>query len=310
MIDQESRSKESSIMESLFFRNLRRKVNSADAQVQWFKKLQDGAKDLRAVFARINAVPELQSIDRDFIPQLEKDSEAFVIVRDELVAKANRSDYKGLPASQYKGKGQWMISLISSGAITAWMAHRYDSSAGNQIHVEKQELNEDGEADGMTFTADDLKGKYDDGSLMQRALQVPLWTTALGQYPTLVAAPDPHADQTISEDSSGPEAHIPQHQISPTMLVPNAFLAQHLRAERTILGNGQMSVKVFIMNMLANGQNENKEFRDDPGKVTEEVQRARISNQIVLEAISEASYEQQIRSMKDIVATHAEDDLD
>ena len=312
MIDQKTRNKEKAVAEDFWYQTKHRQVSSVNRQLEWHRKYRELLKDVRATFVRINDVENITAID-NLIPEEKKLVEDLIAVGEDKVALAADSTNKGRPASKYKRMGQWIASLISSGAIVGWVAHHYNSSDGDQIHLRKADLNEDGEPDGMPFAETQLGSYFFHKAEMQYGT-LPTWSTAIGQYPSFAFAQPPSdtpQDQSISDEGTqDSESDRSTFTISPTSLMPKSVLSQDLRAERTILSNGRISVNVMLTTWLTNGQSEEKEFRDNPIGVMEEVERVYRSNEDVHDALRRAGNDQVLAAQKEIVQMYAEDDID
>ena len=218
-----------------------------------------------------------------------------------LIAEAKREENKGKPASMYKNRGQWVASLISSGAIIGWETTVCDSAEGEYLDFRKAELAEDGSSDGMTVQEAELKTYHEESTPMQWG--VPAWDTFDTGYPGAFASPDQRVikipTNTISDDDLNHSEDQPvfsafQPAFQPRLEIPRSILAQHMRAERTKLADGRFRMKVLFQNYLVDGTTVDKEIVNDPCKVLEEGHKVRTSiaeNQDAIEsALQESSF--------------------
>ena len=308
MLDQASRSKEIATAKENWSRRLQRQVASVNQQLQWQRGQLEMAKRIESIVAKRNDPEALQKLHKEVIAPHTAEAEDLAIAGRKLVAAANDGDRDGLPASKYKARGQWMTSLISNGAIVGWLSSRYNSSDGDQLWLRTTGVDEDGAQDGMTFTERELNKNCEDGARGKYSPTPPLWSTVSGEYPSFNTQPNAHEDQTISEGDSEPEAHPRQNIVSMASLIPKPFLAQELRAERTLSRKGNISVRVFVTNVFANGQIEEKEFKDNSRKVMEEVDKAEVSNAELHEAYESTIINQVVKAENELLSQYPDED--
>ncbi len=133
----------------------------------------------------------------------------------------------------------------------------YDSSEGPAISIEKLKSNPDGEIDGQTLTELELTQQFNHDIPM--SIRLPQWSTLQSPYPEVEYLA--HRDHGSQSDIQVP------FQVPPLGLF---ILRQFIRAERTRLSSGSVSVKVFLTNHFTDGNIEHKEIIDNPCSVLEE----------------------------------------
>ena len=183
--------------------------------------------------------------------------------------KAQEETRREWSASKHKARGQWVASLISSGALRGWTSVLNDSEVGPLIHLNKEGDTEN--SDGLSFSEFEL-GEYfeDDRPLKYGIPRAPLYRVSPRPPPTPVDDP-----QNLDNDSA---LHHPPPD-APTMwsATPErpCFFGQRMAAERITLPNGRMATRVVMKNWLTNGNVEDKVMIQEPGKVLQEVEKAR-----------------------------------
>ena len=176
---------------------------------------------------------------------------------------------KELSASQRKDRGQWMSSLISSGALRGWISVLKDSEDGALIHLSKE-----GEApehsSGIKISEYGLFKYFKDGRPLKHGVpRAPLYR--ISYRPPAV----PVNDLQILDETSFPPPPPSEGLMWSKVPERPYFLGQRMTAERITLPNGKTANKVVIKNWLTNGDGEEKVIIQDPGKVLQEVEKAR-----------------------------------
>ena len=249
-------------------------------------------KKIRAAYASTKSLDTVKSIDDKEISPLAEQSHTSVTSGEKMIAMLKDPKYKDYPASKHKRRGQWIASLISSGALNGWESDLWDSAKGDYINFRKSELLEDGGYDGVTVLESELFDYYENNKPMQ--FQVPLWTTSRLEYPPSFGYEHREPETSINNDQDFTERGTRSYaySVKPTSIMPTSILAQSMRAERTLLRGGTMSVKVFLQNFHTNGKKVEKEITDDACKVLEEGEIVRNSMIAMFNAVAFASQDQ------------------
>lgn len=313
MIDPQSRNREADVGMRLWTQGIHRTVSAINRRLQKDEKYMALLKRVRAAFVRNNETGMIKLIDEKTIPSQRKMSDIAIEEGQSMIAMLRDNETKSSPASMYKTRGHWITSLISSGAMSAWESTLYDSSQEELFHFKKKELNERGEQDGLIMTEWQLKKQFVDGIHTKPDDPPPLWSTASLRYPEtfVLSIETPTKDSISDRDYDGAGTKPSQHvlPISPISMMPMSILAQTTTAERTILRNGEMSVKVVLTNNHTNGTVVKKEIKDDACGVLEEAITALTSMAEMRVAIGYLAWEQRYALQED-AARAAEDDLD
>ena len=180
--------------------------------------------------------------------------------------KAQEEIRREWSASSHKDRGQWIASLITSGALRGWTSVLEDSEEGDLITLKK-----DSEKSSIIRISErELREYFDEFKpLHTRTPGPPLY-----RVPHRPSATPKNNPQIVVEDS-GPE--IPPDRPKLFSRVPERpyFRGQRTTAELITLPCGKTATKVVMRNWLTNGDEEEKVMIQEPGKVLQEVEKAR-----------------------------------
>lgn len=246
---------------------------------------------MRGVYASAGLEDSLELLDESY-GFIKSDMMPTSVARGEaLIAEAKQEANKGKPASMYKNRGQWVSSLISSGAINGWETTICDSSEGEYLDFRKSELAEDGSSDGMTVTEVELKSYFEESIPFR--WERPLWDTLDTAYPAFLHPPQGYIKPPTNTISDDDLAHHENQSVipffEPTLIMPRSMLAQHMRTKRTKFADGKTCVKVLFQNYYVDGTTVEKEIVNDPCKVLEEGYKVRTSIAEMQDSIESAS---------------------
>ncbi len=165
-----------------------------------------------------------------------------------------------------KDRGQWITSLITSGALIGWTSLLKDSAHGNYIVLESEAEPQAS----VAFTERELGAHFeDDEPLDQESPGPPLYEVS-----NLPPAVQGDSQPFIVEHSS-PQSGAWLPLIMSRVPERPYFWAQKTTAERIALPDGTTATKVLMKNYLTNGDFEEKVMIQEPGKVLQEVEKAR-----------------------------------
>lgn len=274
MISSKSRQKEAGVAKRIWENVISRHVSIVNDQLRSDAKCIALLKRIRDVAARENFAPTL-GVVAQAIPAKEESSKQTIAFAQDMITGLEQQMGKTWPASSYKMRGQWMASLVSSGALPGWRAQMFDSSDGSQVGLTKIE-GDPADSDGLRMTEKELDEQFVEG--LPSYVGSPAWSTDAGHYP------EPEADGLNLR-------HLP--------LRPS-ILSQETSAECTKSDKGDIPTKVTLTNQLTDGQTEQKEIMDDSCKVLEENQKMYDSMKERNAAVAIATQEAQI----DMMASH------
>ncbi len=180
--------------------------------------------------------------------------------------RAREETRREWPASRHKDRGQWMVSLITSGALTGWSSTLEDSEHGDLIRLNNDLADPE---EGISFTEFELHELFDDGKPLEQGLPGPPLYQVSSQSSAV-----PDDDQIIDENVS---PHPPPDEPLIMSRIPKRpyFFGQNTTAERITLPNGKTATRVLMKNYLTNGDVEEKVIVQEPGRVLQEVEKAR-----------------------------------
>ena len=172
-------------------------------------------------------------------------------------------------ASRHKDRGQWMASLITSGALTGWSSTLEDSEHGDLIRL-KNEAADPERSDGINFTEFELHELFEEGKPLEDGLPGPPLYQVSHRSPAVQVDDDPFVDENNSP-------HPPPDEPLIMSRIPERpyFFSQNTTAERITLPNGKTATRVVMKNYLTNGDVEEKVIVQEPGTVLQEVEKAR-----------------------------------
>ena len=173
------------------------------------------------------------------------------------------------PASRHKDRGQWMASLITSGALTGWSSTLEDSEHGDLIRLRNKVAAPEDDA-GIDFTELELHEHFEDGKPFEYGLPgSPLYLVS-DRTPAV-----PVDDDQFVDENSSPRPPPDEPVIMSRIPERPYFWGQNTNAERITLPNGKTATRVVMKNYLTNGDVEEKVIVQEPGRVLEEVEKAR-----------------------------------
>ena len=180
-----------------------------------------------------------------------------------LLAQKARDDFeqnRDANASRVKPRGQWIASLINSGALPGW-----EWSTSNSL---------DGPT--MQFRRRDAPPEMDVGHIGVSELELEQVFEKSQAYSFWMPAPIP--EDTIKALTDEPNKYVqdvhpdPLRNFKPSR---SSIIHQMAYAEPVKLRDGTMGTKVLFWNTLADKTMATKEFIQEPERVLEEVENAR-----------------------------------
>ena len=287
LINTQSRDKEAEVAKRIRFENVHNSVSFINQQLKLDARGMTSMKEYRACAARANRPNIVSFIDNDGIPSWEKSTKDTVVKGQRMITDLEK--HKNKPASWFKRRGEWIASLISSGALPGWTASLHDSADGALMDLRKTVKPPEGNAR-ISITEAELDQLFDRG--IPPVDGDPEWTTRDGKYPDAVLLPLPDLDT----GSSHTELRLPTMRPS--------IIEQITKSEITRLSNGTLTTKVLLKNLFTNGKVEEKEIVDDAPRVLEEVDKAREAiferQNVIVAATQDKQYQFQHESLRQL----------
>ena len=160
--------------------------------------------------------------------------------------KAREAARREWSASRHKDRGQWMASLITSGALSGWRSRLKDSQDGDLIDLWNESVAEDRAS--ISITELELRELFEDSKPLEIGSPgPPLYKVS----PPPPAVPDD--DDQILDKNSPFQPPPDEPAIMSTVPERPCFWEQITAAERITLPTGKMATKVIMKNYLTNG---------------------------------------------------------
>lgn len=208
------------------------------------------------------------TISKDLIPFVKSQNEELITSAQR--AKADFEKYQDWTASSLKPRGQWIASLMDSGALPTWKWQVYNSTDGPVMDFGKRNAPPDMAAS-ITVSELELHEIFEEGQ--------PHGFGSPARLPSM-------AMQALVDGSHTPSyLDLPIDPLKNFRPSKSSILAQIADTEIVKMPGGSNGTKVKIQNILADGTREMKEFVQDPGKLLEEIESARSSMLMMRSAV-------------------------
>ncbi|CAD6570783.1 MAG: hypothetical protein ASARMPREDX12_009171 [Alectoria sarmentosa] len=183
--------------------------------------------------------------------------------------KAREAARREWSASRHKDRGQWMASLITSGALNGWRSRLQDSQDGDLIDLWNESVAPE-DRGSISFTELELRELIEDSKPLKIGSPGPPLYQVSPRPPAV-----PNDDDQFLDENSPSQPPPDERAIMSTVPERPCFWGQITAAERITLPTGKMATKVVMKNYLTNGDVEEKVMVQEPGKVLQEVEKAR-----------------------------------
>ena len=298
MISAVSRQKEAATASRLRNESVHEDISRVNSGLQRNQDYVSLLQKMREISVRRKRSHLVSLIDEEAIPYQKETSEIEIAYGKSLIKELKYLENK--PASSYKKKVPWIISLISSGAMPGWESVMYDSADGLLADVFKT----DGSGDGQMFSELDLALIFKKEHRID--FRGPRWSTFDGSY-------DDHysqIDQLHPEEGSDP---FTENAYETILDLPPSILSQSTTVQRKKSWNGSLETRVVLKNRFTDGTDEEKMIVNDASKVLEEVEKAQRSIKQRHYGIGLALWQLAYRRQEDSLAAAKEmedDDVD
>ena len=294
MISLKSREKEAEIAECIWYGSISREADIINHRLKHGDKYMSLLGRVKDFASRKKTAANLENMNTA-IKQQEESSKQIVAMAQAKRAFWKENQGKSRPASSYKMRGQWMASLISSGALPDWRAVMYDSSDGSYVSLQK--IGEDpDQRGGQLMTEAELLEQFEEGIPMKEGYG-PQWSTNNGNYPAFDIIRDVVTD--------GFEVGFVKY---PYVAPRPAIISQVTTAKCTKSESGERSTKVTLRKRFTDDTEEQIEIVDDASKVLEESDKVYASMQSWNTAASAAKDEAVYEMTASLLIDHNEND--
>ncbi|KAI4115979.1 MAG: hypothetical protein LQ338_007782, partial [Usnochroma carphineum] len=214
----------------------------------------------------------IEVIGKKLIPSIRSDQQDRVasIQQDRAEYERNRHS----TASSLKPYGQWIASLMDSGALPSWKWSVIISVDGPVMSFGKRDAPPELDA-GITCSEFELEEQFQQGQ--PHDFGTPTLLTRMHVKPLI-----DKRDSITEKDA----ANDPFRKFRPSK---SSILAQTTDTETIELPDGSVGSKVLLENYLADGTSVVKEFVQEPEKLLEEIENARKSMAMMTSAFWDMS---------------------
>lgn len=272
MISNESRNAEDEYASRNRYELASRVIAEANLAAQENPKLLKEAMEVRQLAVKNGHHHHVKVLDEYFIPSIKSKSEGSA--SRALETKSAFEKNRTATASSLKPRGQWIASLINSGALPTWNWDTWQSIAGPMMNFTKQNPPPPTELDaGISISEHELEQIFERGQ------------------PHAFGAPPPLPDEQVRALTNGSMTQLYGQSMNPDPLKaflpsPSSIVFQSARSEPVQLPGGAVGTKVRFENTLANGKAVVKEFIQEPAKVLEEVENARKCFEMLIQGVA------------------------
>ena len=184
---------------------------------------------------------------------------------DRLVLQAQkaRKDFeknRNAHASSVKPRGQWIASLINSGALPGWEWSTSNSLDGPTMHFRRRDAPPEMDIGLIGVSELELEQVFEKDHLYSFGMPAPIPEDTI---------------KTLTDESDKYVSDIHPDPLRNYMPSRSSIIHQMAYAEPVKLRDGTMGTKVLFRNRLADKTMTTKEFIQEPEKVLEEVENAR-----------------------------------
>ena len=220
-------------------------------------RLQAQAMKKRRACVEDGETKNVANFDKGILPYLKYEIEASITAAQRV--KTTFEAQRNARASHLKPPGHWMTSLITNGTAPGWSSLMTNSVDGPVMTFSRQ--GDPLEPDiAPRFSERELEETFEG-----REYQ-------LGVPPAL---PSRLVDQVTNGSFHRKTSRVAVGLIWQYRPSPSSILVQHAYAEPIKLPDGSIGAKAYIKNQLADRRVEVKEFVEEPGRVSEEMEFAR-----------------------------------
>ncbi|KAL8765069.1 MAG: hypothetical protein Q9209_007730 [Squamulea sp. 1 TL-2023] len=203
-------------------------------------------------------------IDNAILPELKALRENHI--SEGIKCKEEYDKDMAATATSLKTRGQWITSLINSGALPGWRWTVRNSVDGPTVYIRRKHAPPELDA-AVAMSELELNEHFEKGQPYNFDSPQPL--------------PEEKLQMLVKNPPPAPDPAIGGSLLRKFWPSPSSILCQDVETEPVQLANGSPGVKVIIQNRLLNGKVATKEIVRQPGKVLEEIESARRSMRYV-----------------------------
>ncbi|KAL9024585.1 MAG: hypothetical protein Q9196_006409 [Gyalolechia fulgens] len=269
MIPEENRKAEDLFAAGNRFKMASWGISAINYLMQDREKLQAMFQEAHRAALKHKDKRKAESISENQLGSLKSDQERHAAHAQHF--KAEYEEQTNSTASSLKPRGQWIASLMNSGALPAWNWMVHNSIKGPVLTFHRNDAPPGLENDGITISELEILQHFEAGRPFSFESPIPL--------------PIRETRAVIDGNAILPHIPVPNDPYEKFRPNKNSVMVQFARSEPVELPDGSIGSKTVITNRLANETIETKEFMQQPARLLEEVENARKSMEVVRENV-------------------------
>lgn len=218
-------------------------------------------------------------ISEQLLPRLEWDR--LIAVEHAQRANAEYEKEKDATSSSLKHRGQWISSLMNSGALPNWQWMMQNSHYGPIMTFHRTDAPPGLESPGIRISEFEIWNHFEEG--IPYSIPPPTWF-----HPEELRA----AIESTKSDVMLLKEQLPNQLITKWRPSNASIVAQSARSEPIELADGSTGSKTVLTSWHADDTNVTKEFIDQPAELFEEIENAQDSMQAMRVTVNNFSKRQ------------------
>lgn len=277
MIRDESRKAEDDYAAKERFEMARGSISISNHRLRQILDLQAKLRGMHQKSVK-NKDPEKANTISEQISLLKAEQDS--LVTEAEARKSLHDNHRNSTASSLKPRGQWIASLVTSGALPNWQWTTCANTAGLAMIFARRDAPPELAAS-ISTTELELEEHFEKGQPYQFGM--PSMITLDHVMPLIDGT---FVLEYMSSGSLNSNPDLPDHPMLKFKPSRSSVLQQDGTSELVKLQDGSLGVKVTIENGLASRRVVSREFVEDPAKVLEEVENARKSMEFLRRGVS------------------------
>lgn len=248
-------------------------ISAVNYLLQDRQKLQAMFQEAHRKAMKQNDKRMAERISEKVLPSLKVNQERIAAYAQRC--KAEYEEQRDMSASNVKPRGQWIASLMDSGALPNWYWLVRNTTSGPLMVFSRKDAPPGLETDGIDISELEILQHFEERRPYYFGSPAPL--------------PVKETRAVIDGHSNREQIPVPNDPFEKFQPSKTSVMAQVARSEPVELPDGSIGSKTVITNHLANNTIVTKEFIQQPARLLEEVENARKSMEMVRVTISSIS---------------------
>lgn len=265
MVSPESRKKEAETAVKILYGKASHIIYRVNQNLRQLARLQTELQESRERALLNGDMTRVSRIGNETLPLVRSCMEGEI--RKSRVVKEAVEAQKDFPASRLKQRGQWIASLISSGALPGWTSHLESGPTPGQqrmlIRERTDPSNGPDDQNRIVCTENALEQIFGQGKISERAdssVEIDLFGLRSNEVLRITKS-EGEGWSIYHSEVNPPRRHVTN---------------QSTTSERVLLPDGSKVNKVVLTSHSVNGKKEKTVIIQDACKVLEEVEKARM----------------------------------